>query len=259
MNTARLMNYVEKGHYPFRAWPHVPSGDLLFPGCSFPSMFPRTMDATARLCRGWGMGVAYDCCGRSLVGYGFPGAASRVLGGLEGRLASIGCRRVVTLCPNCLDYLAPRLPVQVVSIYDYLVERGFESMGPFRAGVLFTPCPDKGTRRMEAVIRGQWDLSRVTTLEHVGCCGLRPDILSRGQAVAARSSQVAMDQAQGRTLYTYCSSCLGQFSRCGYEEGRHVLSVLLGIDEAPDSAHALANRARRRFDRNLDPLAKGVC
>ena len=37
---------------------------------------------------------------------------------------------------------------------------------------------------------------------------------------------------------------------------RHVLGAYLGVDEAPDCVHAIPNRARRKFDRNLEPLGE---
>ena len=39
-----------------------------------------------------------------------------------------------------------------------------------------------------------------------------------------------------------------------YEIGeRHVLPALLGVDEEPDAAHAILNRAKRKFDKRSDP------
>ena len=257
MNTAKLLNMVEKGHYPFKSYPRARCETVLFPGCAFPSQFPRTMDALALLCRELGMGVAYDCCGRSLVGFGEPASAARVLSGVERRLARVGCQRVVTVCPNCLDYLSGRIGMEVSSIFDVFAEEHVESRGTFGPGRLFIPCPDKASRRVERLIRSTYDLSRVDTMEHAACCGLRPQIASRGADVSADFGRRAIAGAEGQTIYTYCASCLGQFGRLGYEDCRHVVSVILGVDERPDVSGALRNRARRRFDRGTDPLTRG--
>lgn len=256
MNIAKLINVAEKGHYPFKAWPDSKVETLLFPGCSFPSYFPRTTDAIVELCRGWGMGVAYDCCGKSLKGYGEAQLGARVLSGLTRRLKERSTLRIVTLCPNCLQHLGTNtntLGCEVISIFDLLAEKNFQSRGQFGSGKLFIPCPDKGSRRLEQLIRAHWDLSAVETLGRVGCCGLRPEIMSRGAQAVAKSTNRVLEACENQTLYSYCSSCAGQFGRAGYGDCRHVLSVLLGIEEAPDVAHGLKNRARRRFDTKLNP------
>lgn len=260
MNIAKLINLTEKGHYPFKAYPSVDCDQILFPGCSFPSMFPKTMDAIAQFAREQGLGVSYDCCGKSLAGYGAAKVGERVLEGLEHRLGARHVKRVVTLCPNCLDHLGPRLSIEIVSVFQWLAELGFEAQGSFDEGSLFIPCPDRVSRKTEQLIRDNWDLSQVKTLEKVGCCGLRPEIYSKGADFAAKSTKRALDAADGDTLYTYCSSCLGQFSRVSKSAGstgdfRHVLSVLLGIDEQPDVEHAFMNRAKRKFDSGVNPIS----
>lgn len=254
MNLAKLISLGEKSHYPFKSYPTVRCETLLFPGCAFPSQFPRTMDALALLCRRAGFGVAYDCCGHPVAGYGDARGAERIAGNLNRRLAKLGCKRAVLACPNCLQHLKGKLECEVVSVFDVLGELGVGNAGSFGRGVLFVPCPDKGTRALEGAMRGRYDLSGVETMGGVGCCGLRPDIAARGPAVVEKMGGLVVDKARGARLYTYCASCLGQFARMGCRDCRHVVSVLLGVDEPPDSARALANRARRALDRDVNPL-----
>lgn len=249
VNTARLANRLEKGHYPFKRYPKDVCETVLFPGCSFPSQFPRTMDALAELCRERGIGVAYDCCGSPLDGFGVEGGTARVLAGVERRLRRVGCRRVVTVCPNCEALFRARLGLPVVSAFELFAELGVEAKGRFGPGVLFVPCPDKARRQGERRIRALYDLSAVPTLEEAGCCGLLPAIAVRGPAAIAACTREVLEAVGERGLYTYCASCAGQFARMGCTRVRHVVSVVLGVDEKPDTAHALFNRARRRFER----------
>lgn len=257
MNMARLLDYIEKGHYPFKSYPKGPCDTVLFPGCSFPSQFPCTTDAVTELCRSLGMGVVFDCCGRPLATFEFPKAAARALSGLTGRLKARGVKRLVTMCPNCLDYLDGRLPgIEVVDIYSELDRRGFSSDAHLAPGKLFVPCPDKKTRYLETTIRDLYDLEEVETMDRVGCCGLKAQIAMAGPEAQAKVRDRVLDRAEGERIYTYCASCLGQFGRAGYDDCRHVLSMVLDVDETPDVDRALLNRAKRKFDRDLMPLGR---
>lgn len=262
MNVAKLISVAEKSRYPFHAYPKGPCRDLLFPGCAFPSQFPRTTDELSRVCRGLGMGVAYDCCGKPLEDWDEDASAGRVSDKLNARVARTGCERLVVVCPNCLDYLRERSAVPCVSVYQALIERGFEARAAFDPGVLFIPCPDRKSREIEGFVRRLADLSAVETLSGVPCCGLRADVAARGPEFVSKQGRRIAAAAAGRTVYTYCASCLGQFARVRQPDGgpvfaggqvRHVLSAMLGVEEEPDASRAILNRARRRFDKNLEP------
>ena len=255
MNMAKLVCVAEKRRYPFRRYPRTRCATLLFPGCSFPSQFPRTTDALERLCTAHGVGVAFDCCGHPLDGYGERKAAVRAVDRVKRKLDDLGVERLATVCPNCLAYLGPRIDVPVVSVVELLQEWGVGAGAVFPEGVLHIPCPDRGTRKGEALVRDFADMGAVETLAGVGCCGLRPDVALKGPQVVRACTDRILGAAADRTVYTYCASCAGQFARAGYGNYRHAVSVLLGVDEAPDCAHALANRARRRFDRAVEPKA----
>ncbi len=333
MSISDAISSFEKGHYPFSAYPKRPCASILFPGCSMTSQFPRTTDALVRVCRGMGMGVAYDCCATSVAAQGNDALAGRVMGRIRSRLEALGCTEVVLACPNCYAHMADKLGIRCVSIYEKLLEwregpqagrlarlmgeaagvqttdasrprgeaqgeRALKPRGALRAeqvavprgetaseavlaggvpsaprvvgeavrlvqafkprGVLFTPCPDRARREWESQARMLIDMSGVEALRGVPCCGLKPQIACKGAAAVRALDEQIFAKAAGQTIYTVCASCAGQFARMGYEGGvRHVLSAILGVDEAPDCAHAIPNRARRKFDRNLEPL--GAC
>ncbi len=255
-NPARLLSVAEKRHYPFRAYPKGKGAgrDLLFCGCALPSQLPRTTDALARLCRAHGMGVAYDCCGKPLADWGEDRAADRVLRGLRRRLERAGCERLVLACPNCLSYLRGRVGVPCVSVYEALLGWGDAPRVRLAPGALFVPCPDRAGRETERQVRALADLSDVATLRGVPCCGLRAEAAARGREFVDRcDARIFAAAGAGTAVYTYCASCAGQFARQGRKGVRHVLSAILGVDEEPDCRRALLNRARRRFDRALEP------
>lgn len=260
MNLAKTLDYVEKRRYLFKAYPRTKAATVFFPGCSFPSQFPRTNEALVKLVRELGMGVVYDCCGRSFADFREEGVACDVLEGLTKRLGRHGVERLVTACPNCLDYLQGRLPgIEVVDVYTALDDLGFTYREEFPPGELFIPCPDKLDHALSWTLRRLYPMDQVHTLGKVGCCGLSPQIAIRGPEAQRAATELVFKRAEGRTVYTYCASCLGQFGRLGHRDVRHVLSVILGVDEKPDVAKAVANRVRHKFERRsaLAPLSKG--
>jgi len=254
MNTAKLLSIAEHAHYPFKSYPHSSCKTILFPGCSFPSQFPKTTDALATLCRSAGIGVAYDCCGSPLAGFGDVKGANRVLGNLCRRFDRLDCERVVLVCPNCQQHLESRIGRKVIGILELFEELGVQNASAFDNGKLFVPCPDRKSHTTEQKLRSSFDLQGVETLNHAPCCGLRPDLASKGAEYSTRLGKKAIEQAGDECIYTYCASCAGQFARLGHPNCRHAVSVILGIDEQPDSKHALTNRAKRKFDRNTDPV-----
>lgn len=254
MNLAEFLSVAEHAHYPFKSYPRQKCKTVLFPGCAFPSQFPKTMDALSLLCREAGLGVAFDCCGNPLEGFGRQRDAERIINNLNRRFKDMGCERIVLVCPNCWHYLTGKVDCEVISVFDLFEELGVRNVDEFAEGGLFIPCPDKKQRILEAKLRSLYDLSEVTTITSAPCCGLRPDLAKKGPEYSTKLGRKVIEKAEGRLLYTYCASCLGQFSRLGYDNCRHVVSVVLGIDEPADSKRALANRAKRKFDRNVEPL-----
>lgn len=269
MSFGMALSMFEKGHYPFAAYPKSACSSVLFPGCSMTSQFPRTTDALVGLCRRMGMGVAYDCCAMAVASSGQAERAGRILDRIRRRLEAIGCTEVVLACPNCYAHMEGKLGMRCISIYEKLLQwqegpqadKFAELLSmekPRPRGVLFTPCPDRAKRAWESQVRMLMDMGEVERLRGVPCCGLKPAIAEKGAPVVRRLDEVIFAKAAGRVLYTTCASCAGQFARMGYEgKVRHVLGAFLGVDEAPDCVHAIPNRARRKFDRNLGPMGEG--
>lgn len=246
------LSRLENAHYPFKRYPKKCCETVLFPGCAFSSQFPRAMDRLADICSAHGVGIAYDCCGVSLAKYKDGSDARRVIASVAKRLERCGCKRLVCLCPNCFYYLDKNLDVEVISVYQLLDELGIEQEGALSEGVLFIPCPDRKERVLEGQIRDSFDLDGLEVLAK-GCCGLKPDIAAKGPEACKKAGCKVIEHAQGERMHVYCASCAGQFKRLGNESVRHILPQILGVDEEPDAAHALMNRAKRVFDKRSDP------
>lgn len=247
MNAGQFITLLEKSHYPFRNYPQKPCSTLLFPGCSFPSQFPKSMDRLAELCLEHGVGVAYDCCGKPMAELNREKDASRILKGISRRLSRLGVKEIVCLCPNCQEFFGERLDLPVLSVYTLLARWGYVYQGESLSGVIFRPCPDRKEGRILTEISQLVSIESLRPIEKVACCGLGGKVAALGPAVAAKMCAQVKEQGAGEVIYTYCASCSGQFQRHNCGEVRHLLSPMLGVDEEPDVAHALLNRAKRKF------------
>lgn len=236
---------AEKQNYLFRNKRHMKGKRVLFPGCNFPSFYPKTTRALVRL---WeektGMGVLYDCCGKPVAELGMEEKEKQILSGLEERLKKAGVQEVVTLCPNCYYYLRERLSVPVTSIYKELDSLGIgkriEGEVP-----LFLPCPDRKEERWKEALE-PFFAAVPRTLTQVQCCGLG-GCASVKEPELAREMALQIGALAGGTVYTYCASCAGNLSRNGVQV-RHCLPELLGIQEEPDTAGSWKNRAITKWN-----------
>lgn len=116
---------LEKGHYPFKNYRHARAKSVFFPGCNFPSLYPKTCDALRRLLQErCDMGVAYDCCGKPLLEMGRQQQFDGIVKSIGERLSAHGVEEIVCACPNCFYALRGRIPQRVTSVYAVLRELG---------------------------------------------------------------------------------------------------------------------------------------
>ena len=112
----------EKKDYKFRNYRNATAGRVLFPGCNFPSMFPKTNRKIADLCKAKGIGTVYDCCGKPIAELGLYRDEERIVNRISRELESRDIDEVITTCPNCYYFLKERIPQRVRSIYEVLPE-----------------------------------------------------------------------------------------------------------------------------------------
>lgn len=232
----------EKRDYRFRNYRHAGRGAVLFPGCNFPSFYPRTMRKLQELLyREAGIGTVYDCCGKPVAELGLSGDEERIIRELDLRLGENGITEIIVLCPNCYHFLKGRTGAKVVSIYDKLSELGLGNT--ITGGRMFLPCPDRYDRSLFTSIE-TFITGGMACDDSMQCCGL-------GGSAGAAEPELAKEMksaAQGKDkLYVYCASCAGNLTRGGAENVVHVLTEILGTYEKPAVKMSAANRAVTRF------------
>ncbi len=237
----------EKNDYKFRNYKKGKGKTVLFPGCNFPSFFPKTTDALIALLREKAdIGVVFDCCGKPVKELGLAKDEEKYIAGLNKRLRDAGIEEIVVLCPNCYYYLKPRLEVPMVNIYDKLTQLGLGNKIAENKANIFVPCPDKKTLELQKAfmpfIEGESE-----NIPGVQCCGL-------GGCAAGKEPELSAgfrNDVKERNLdnvYAYCASCAGCLCRSGVTNVHHVLVDILGTKEESElSMRSLWNRAKRVF------------
>ena len=238
----------EKNHYKYRNYKHAAPKDestrsVYFPGCNFPSLFPKTNAYLSELLyKEAGIGTAYDCCGKPIAELGLEKDARRITKEITQNLQKAGVDEIVTACPNCFYHLTPRCSLKVTSIYDKLKELGIGGRIS-RDLHFFVPCPDRESRAWVRSIQAFTD-GEITIEEEPQCCGL-------GGSGGACEPELAEQMASSFTgreggIDTCCASCTGRFTRSGAEM-HHILPEILGISEQPDVAHSYLNRVKTKW------------
>lgn len=237
---------AEKKNYLFRNYRYASGKTALFPGCNFPSFFPKTTDALVKLFSEVGIGVIYDCCGKPIGDLGMEQREEMIAVSLAQRLKNAGVERLIVLCPNCYQYLRSHLNIEVISIYEALRDMIPDQVISDAQSAVFLPCPDRQDREFFQQITHF--LPNAAPIEGVQCCGLGGCAAGKEPELAVSFAKNLQERIDG-TVYTYCASCTGQLRRCGTENAVHILTELLDIHERPalSGVKSLINRAKRIF------------
>ena len=231
----------EKRHYLYRNWKHVTSGTIFFPGCNFPSMYPKTNKyLTGELAR-FGIGTVYECCGKPIAELGMKEDEDRIIGEIRGNLEENHVTEVVTACPNCRHFFGDRLGVKVTGIFAKMHELGLGQQIDEDLRI-YIPCPDRGARiwidEIRPFVRGQ-----ITFIEGVQCCGLGGSAIGKEPDLADGFVRALKDAC----AVTYCASCIGRFKRSGAPQVDHLLAKVTGTGEKADTRKSYINRVLTRF------------
>ncbi len=240
----------EKNHYKYRNYKNAESKQgnvhsVYFPGCNFPSLFPKTNALLSKILYDEaGIGTAYDCCGKPIAELGLEKDARRIAREITENLQKVGVDEIVTACPNCFYHLTPRSALKITSIYDKLTELGIGGQID-RDLHFYVPCPDRDShawvRSITRFVKG-----KIIIEDEPQCCGLG----GSGGACEPELAKAMASAFNGRDggIDTGCASCTGSFTRAGGEL-HHILPEILGIEESPDVARSYMNRVRTKWKR----------
>lgn len=245
---------LEKYRYKFKSWTKGKYDEVIFPGCNFTSLYPKTIDRLKEISGEVGVGFANDCCGKPIYELGLQNKADEILKDLNRELKYHGVKSIISLCPNCYHYFK-KSPLKdafnIKSIYEALkdwerkglLEVNRDFIKDIEGWDIYLPCPDKINEEILGHIK---DLVAIPNKrsERIQCCGL-------GGGAYKKDKEVIEDikEAIGGTknLISYCATCIGQFKKYGLEKPGHILSYLLGLEEGADINNSLINRLKRNY------------
>lgn len=236
----------EKQNYIFQNYRNIKGGrSVLFPGCNFPSYYPKTTRLIADLLKKEaGIGVIFDCCGKPVGELGMTAAVDQTIRKMNQKLDAAGIEEVIMLCPNCYHFLKGKLHAEVVSIFDKLDELhlGKKITGDID---LFLPCPERETKELLASVQKFVD-GEIRLVSEAHCCGLGGCAKAQEPELSAAMTE-RIREAGYEKIYTYCASCSGNFARNGWDRAVHILTEITESYEKADAAGSFVNRAKTKL------------
>lgn len=238
---------AEKNNYIFKNYRSANKKSVLFPGCNFPSFFPKTTKHLVELFAEHDIGVIYDCCGKPISELGMEKSEKNILNRIREQIENNEIEEIILLCPNCYYYFNGELNCKITFIYDKLRELGIGNKMVFDKTVdIFPPCPDRRTNKllknMADFIDGDHRL-----YDDVQCCGLGGVAIVKERELAKEMTSALAEHTEHSPIYTYCATCCGNIARAGGKEVYHFLIEILGTGEKPDIKKSVFNRAKTKL------------
>ncbi len=238
----------EKQDYIFRNTKNSNKNSVLFMGCNFPSVYPKTSKKLIKIMKDHDIGVWFDCCGKPISELGLLDKEDNILKKLANHAEDNKIEEIITVCPNCYYYLKEHTTLKVINIYDKLSQLGIGSKIQDDSFRVFLPCPDRTEKSWLENIKSFLSTEPKIIL-NPQCCGLgglasgnEPDISNQ-----FRSQVESLLQQDNKDLYVYCASCAIPFSKENPERIKHVLPEIIGSYEIADIKHTLRNRFKFKF------------
>ena len=238
---------LEKNPYKFANYRHSKKKAVFFTGCNFPSFFPKTTDKLVEEFAKYDVGVVYDCCGKPIEELGLVSEAAGIIERINWKLKESGVEQVIMACPNCYYFLKGRLDAEIISIYKKMAELKIGNIYQKERIPMYYPCPDRKDRKFEYDMKPFLVGKVEDAFRDVQCCGLGGCAVGK-EADVAQALTDRVKASREPELYTYCASCICSFRRRGYEDAKHLLPLIMGIDEkVPLGKTPILNRAKCKF------------
>ncbi|MEG0071715.1 MAG: (Fe-S)-binding protein [Raoultibacter sp.] len=262
------INYVDLPHVGGEGGvPAEGAETLFFPGCPLASYAPELTREIFAWLQAQGMNVALSeaCCGSPLKSAGFGDRAREFKRDIARVITDAGIRRVVCVCPGCLDELREAdgmENVEFVALPQLLADAGMK-MNPAKLrkvmGIaegadtpLFTLAVCDSCHDREGVfgdpLRTLFDETCLRELDHNGadtlCCGAGGAVSLVDPALCTRRAQRVLDEgaAHADVVVANCPTCSYTFAA----QGR------TGMRTAAGEAYAHCNYLDLMFEAEFD-------
>ncbi|MFV0437758.1 MAG: VTT domain-containing protein [Desulfopila sp.] len=243
-----LRSYERRGLSPRFSSYGLPNGcdTVFFPGCALPGTRP---DTTIKLFehlrhRTPELGIVLDCCTKPSHDLGDQVFFAAMFDNLKRFLLDHDISKVIVACPNCYKvFRRYGTPLIVTSAYEEL-DWDFQVTAIAGEGTvtIHDPCAVRAEVTIHDAVRsllGKTGLSIAEmphTRETTICCGEGGAVGFCQPELARKWGSTRQDEAQGRTIITYCAGCTSFLNRL--TPTSHLLDLLFEPEKA------LAGKAR---------------
>lgn len=222
---------LEKSPYVFRNNSKKASESLLFLGCSFPRIYPKTSKLLIDEFLKRDIDFSLDCCGKPVIESGDALLSEKHLERLAEIFKAKGVKRIITACMNCYYFFKKYTKLEVISVYKAMRDMGIGNK--IKGDInLFVPCPDKDTREIMQEL--QYFVESINTpFDKVQCCGLGGLAMSHEPELAQEF--IERLRVMNMPIHSYCASCSRRFSAYKLDFKGHILPAILGTYERENS------------------------
>ena len=220
-----ILGYEKRGGSSLFSYYGLPRGcdTVFFPGCTLPGTRPGTTRQMFSFLRDRypDLGIVLDCCTKPSHDLGRQKWFEHKFGEILQRLADSNIHNVLVACPNCYNiFKTYGRGLTVRTVYEELSSHDLPS-GPIISDeiVVHDPCPLRREVDIQDAVRSILRRKGMTIakMRHQGkrtvCCGeggstgfIRPDL-------ARRWGEIRHNEADGRSVVTYCAGCAGFLNR----------------------------------------------
>lgn len=234
----------EKKNYIFKNYRKGKSKSLLFPGCNFPSYFPKTIAYLSKLLKDVAdIDTVYDCCGKPIAELGLVKEENKIIDRINDYIKRHGIEELILLCPNCYYHFGDRLNVKITVIYEKLAELGLGNKIDVNADI-FLPCPDRENKKWMEYLK-PFIGENTNFVKDVQCCGMGGCAMVKERELSDDMPKKLKEQGH-EGLISYCGTCAGTLSGRGCSMD-HFLPMILGTGEKADYKNSWTNRAKTKF------------
>lgn len=235
----------EKSPYIFRNNSKKKSEILLFLGCSFPRVYPKTSKKLIDLLEKHNIDFSIDCCGKPIYETGDTQKIESHRQRLSKIFAQKNTKTIVTACMNCYYFFKDEYDIEVISIYKLLRDLGIGKRSKDCINV-FIPCPDKKSESVLDEIKYFYSNLK-TPFKDIQCCGLGGLAISKEADIANGFIEKLSDKKMPVT--TYCASCSLRFKKNNMDLNGHLLTKILGTNEEENTGYFKGNMSIRNYRR----------
>ena len=222
-----------KEDYKFRSLTDKESETVLFLGCNYPGIYPKTCEKMIEICKEHNIDYMVECCRKPVFEKGVEPDLTPLYKAFEKKKT----KGIITLCPNCYHFFKENLKgYEIISPFTFLKSIGYGKKIEEHAEIFF-PCSDRYNLEIFEDIK-YFLTTYEDNFKDINCCGLGGGASSYEKDLLIKKGE-KLKNKQKNNIYTYCSSCSGIFNKYNIKNIKNILSEVIEVHEEVDKNYLL--------------------